>query len=146
MERYKNSLAVVHIKGRRYKDSFKEEVVKSIFSGRFSSIEAARRFYGISGGETVKKWLEEYICIEDLTKDIVRMQKKEKSPNLEEELEKQAKQIRELEELLRREKLKNELNKAFIEIAEEDYGINLRKKYGAKQLEKSKRSAGKRSR
>jgi hypothetical protein len=72
------------------------------------------------------------------------MKEKQKGQNLEEELEKQAKQIRELEELLRREKLKNELNKAFIEIAEEEYGINLRKKYGAKQLEKSKRSAGKR--
>ncbi len=146
MERYKNSFPILNSKGRRYKRSFKEKVVKEITSGRFSSTEAARRFYGISGGDTLKKWLEEYICIEDLTKDIATMQKKEKSPNLEKELEKQAKKIRELEESLRKEKLKNELNNAFIEIAEEDYGINLRKKYGAKQLGKLKTSAGKRSR
>jgi transposase-like protein len=144
MKNHKSLAPFFNNKGKRYPRSFKEEVVKSILSGKFPSKEAARRYYGIGGGSTILEWLEEYICIEDISKNLETMKEKQKDQNLEEELEKQAKQIRELEELLRREKLKNELNKAFIEIAEEEYGINLRKKYGAKQLEKSKRSAGKR--
>lgn len=134
MERYKNSDAFLHNKGRRYQSSFKEEVVQEILSGRFSSIDAARRYYDISGGDTLSKWLKEYVCIGDLPKEVKTMQKKEKVPNLEAELEKQSKKIRELEELLRKEKLKNELNNAFIDIAEEDFGLDLRKKYGAKRL------------
>ena len=59
---------------------------------------------------------------------------RDRVPNLEAELEKQSKKIRELEELLRKEKLKNKLNNAFIDIAEEDFGLDLRKKYGAKRL------------
>ena len=145
MENLKYLPPVFNKKGKRYQPSFKEEVVKSVLSGKFPSKEAARRFYGIGGLETVSKWLEEYICIEDITKNLETMKEKQKDLNLEEELEKKSKKIRELEESLRKEKLINELNNAFIEIAAEEYGINLRKKYGAKQLGELKKRRKKQS-
>jgi hypothetical protein len=52
----------------------------------------------------------------------------------------QTKRILELEELLRIERLKVTLSNTMIDIAEEEFGINIRKKSGAKQSKKLKQT------
>jgi hypothetical protein len=57
-----------------------------------------------------------------------------------EEIAKQSVRIKELETALRKEELKVDLGNAFIDIAKKSYGIDLRKKYGAKQFSMSKQN------
>ena len=58
-------------------------------------------------------------------------------------LTKEEKKIKELEEALRKEKNRSLLYEKIIEIAEEDYGIPIRKKSGAEQLEELKQKKAK---
>ncbi len=54
-----------------------------------------------------------------------------------------SRKIEELEAALNREKHRAELWKKMVEIAEEDLGIDIRKKFGAKQLLELKKKAEK---
>ena len=42
---------------KRYSSQFKEKVVEDISSGKFRSIAACARHYGINKTETILKWL-----------------------------------------------------------------------------------------
>ena len=57
----------------RYSEAFRRRVVSEPESGKHTSIEAARRAYGIKGSTTVTKWVRKY-GREDLLPEIVRIQ------------------------------------------------------------------------
>ena len=122
---------------RVYSESFKVKVVKEVISGKFSSKEAARRYYGIKSKSAILDWMRLYSGAEGITKT-GRLLKKQDS--MSEEIAKQSMRIKELESALRNEELKVDLSNAFIDIAKEKYGIDLRKKYGAKQFNESKQN------
>ncbi len=122
---------------RVYSESFKVKVVKEVISGKFSSKESARQYYGIKSKSAILDWMRLYSGAEGITKT-GRLLKKQDS--MSEEIAKQSMRIKELESALRNEELKVDLSNAFIDIAKEKYGIDLRKKYGAKQFNESKQN------
>ena len=44
----------------RYSNSFKQQVVKELESGRFDTFGEAREHYGITGGRTLQLWVRKY--------------------------------------------------------------------------------------
>jgi transposase-like protein len=120
-----------------HSESFKVKVVKELLSGKFRSKESARQHYGIKGKSVILDWLRLYSGAEGIDKTGRLLKKRD---SMSEEIAKQSMRIKELESTLRKEELKVDLGNAFIDIAKEKYGIDLRKKYGAKQFNMSKRN------
>ena len=114
-----------------YSESLKLKIVKEVLSGKFPSKESARQYYGIRSKSAILDWMRLYSGAEGINKTGRLLKKRDK---MGEEIAKQSKRIKELEAALHKEKLKVDLSNAFIDIAKEKYGIDLRKKYGAKQF------------
>jgi len=109
-----------------YNESFKLRVVKELLSGKFHTKESARLHYGIKGKSAILDWMRLYSGAEGVNKTGRLLKNRDK---MSEEIAKQSMRINELEEALRKEELKVSLGNAFIDIAKENYGIDLRKKY-----------------
>lgn len=109
---------------KRYSLSFQQKVVSEIESGQLS-IGDARRLYDITGCETIQKWIRK-LGKNHLLNKVVRIEMKGEKDRIK-ELEKR---IRELESALANEHLRNILLETMVEIAKEDYGIDLKKKHG----------------
>ncbi len=120
-----------------YNKAFKIKVVEEVIAGNFSSKEAARKFYEIKGKSSILEWLRLYSGAEGIDNSGKLLKKRDR---MSEEIAKQSMRIKELEEALRKEELKVSLGNAFIDIAKEKYGIDLRKKSGAKQFNELKRN------
>ena len=114
----------------RYSSAFKQKVVNEIEEGKFHSVDEARKLYDIGGG-TIQDWLKRFGKNHLLSK-VVRIEVKDER-NILKELEKRNRQ---LEKALADEKLKNMCLEALVEIAQEDYGIDLKKKNGEKEQKK----------
>jgi transposase len=110
----------------RYSSAFKQKVVEEVEKG--NSINSIRKLYGIKGSPTISNWLKEYGKNHLLSK-VVRIEMKDEK-NIIRELEKRNRQ---LEKALADEKLKSMCLEALVEIAQEDYGIDLKKKSGKKE-------------
>ena len=96
----------------RYSMAFKRQVVAELESGRFRSIEEARRHYGIGGSMTVRRWLEQF-GKNHLIAKVVRVEKPDEANQV-----RQLKQeIRQLREALGDAHLKSVLDKSFLKIA-----------------------------
>ncbi len=120
-----------------YSESFKVKVVEEVISGKFPNKEAARRYYAIKGKSAILDWVRLYSGAEGIDKSGKVLKKRDK---MSEEIAKQSKRIKELEAALDKEELKVDLSNAFIDIAKEKYGIDLRKKSGAKQFNELKQN------
>jgi len=118
-----------------YSESFKWKVVREVLCGRFTK-EEAKRYYGIGSNCAILYWMRKYSGNLNYRKsgqveDFNSMRKK--LP-----IQMQNARIKELEEALILEKQRAELWKTMVEIAEEELGINIKKKYGARQSAVSK--------
>ncbi len=122
---------------RIYSESFKLKVVKELISDKFSNKETARKYYGIKSKSAILDWMRLYSGAEGIDKTGRLLKKRD---SMSEEIAKQSMRIKELELALRTEKLKVDLGNAFIDIAKSSYGIDLRKKHGAKPFSKSKQN------
>ncbi len=120
-----------------YSESFKLKVVNEVIWGKFPTKESARQYYGIKSKSAILDWMRLYSGAEGIDKTGKLLKKRD---NISEEIAKQSMRIKELEAALRKEELKVELSNAFIDIAKEKYGIDLRKKHGAKQFNELKRN------
>jgi transposase-like protein len=120
-----------------YNESFKLKVVKEVILGKFPSKESARQYYGIKSKSAILDWMRLYSGAEGIDKTGRLLKKRD---NMSEEIAEQSMRIKELESALHKEKLKVELSNAFIDIAKEKYGIDLRKKSGAKQFNELKQN------
>ncbi len=118
---------------KTYSTAFKRKVVLEIEKGKLS-ITGARELYGIGGNCTIQKWMKEFGKKEIISK-VVKIQMK----NELDELKKLKKEKRELESALAQSQVENYALKALVEIAKEDYGIDLKKKNGGKVLFARKR-------
>ena len=113
-----------------YSEEFKWQVVQEVLSGKFSK-EEARRVYGIKSNCAILYWMRKYSGNDNYREGGVPLGKildMKKSKVLSEK----DKRINELEEELRREKLRSDLWQKMVEIAEEQLNVDIRKKYGAK--------------
>jgi transposase-like protein len=110
---------------RDYTFAFKLQVIALVESGRFTYKEAQRRF-GIQGKSTVLNWLRKYGTL-DWKIPIVMNTPESKIKELEAKLQK-------LEQELKEEHLKREMSETILEVAEEQFGIAIRKKYSPRQL------------
>lgn len=104
----------------RYSEAFKKQVVDEIARGKFASVEAANRAYGIRGAETVAKWVRKY-GREDLLPKRIRIETMEEADQLKEA----RKRIKELEAALADAHIDHCLEHAFLEIACERLGTDL---------------------
>ena len=83
------------------------------------------------GKETMRQWIANFVS--ENRKETPQVQMKSKESQTNEELEALKAKVADLEEQLRVEKLRNRLNEKIIDIAEERWHIDIRKKAGTKQ-------------
>ena len=104
----------------RYSQSFKQQVIADLESGRFSSIIQAQEHYGITGSETIKNWLLRY-GRNHLCAKVVHVEK----PNEKDKILELKKQIKQLKEALGQTQAENILNQEFLKIACEEMGQDI---------------------
>lgn len=123
---------------RKYSEAFKLEVIQEVLEGKISK-EEARRLYRIRSKSAILEWTRQYSGENGFDKrgKVLKNKETEFSNH---QLTEQARRILELEEALRLEKLKVTLSNKMIDIAEEEFGIDIRKKSGAKQSKVLKQS------
>lgn len=97
---------------RRYSISFKRQVIGDLESGRFDSIEAIRRHYGIGGMMTVQGWLRKYGKNHLLPKVVIVQKPDEKNT-----IRELKQQVAELRHALGQTQAQNVLNAEFLKIA-----------------------------
>jgi len=114
---------------RDYTLGFKLSVVAQVEKGEMT-YRQAQTAYGIQGKSTVLKWLRKHGRLDWSNPQRYAMT----NPKIEET---PAQKIKRLEKALADERLKNEVLNRMIDIADEQYGAALRKKYFAKQSKKS---------
>ncbi len=101
----------------RYSMCFKQQVVSELESGRFDSILQASEHYGISGSETVRKWLRKF-GRNHLCPKVIRVEK----PDEQDQVRQLKKQIKQLKEALGQTQAENVINQEFLKIACEEMG------------------------
>lgn len=102
-----------------YSEAFKRQVVGELERGKFGSLEAARRAYGIGGATTVTKWVRLYGHEELLPKRVRIETLKERD-----ELKEARKRIRELESAVADAHIDYCLEKAYVHVACERMGVD----------------------
>ena len=113
---------------RDYTLSFKLAVVSQVEKGDFT-YKQAQKHYGIQGKSTVLVWLRKYGNLDWNKPMIHTMSKQEETP---------AQKIKRLERELADEKVMNKILNTMIDIADEQLGTQIRKKYNTQQSSNSK--------
>ncbi|NOZ13599.1 MAG: transposase [Acidobacteria bacterium] len=101
-----------------YSEAFKLKVVTELENGKLVSIKQAKQKYGIRGNQTIQNWLKKY-GREHLLPRKVRIE----VPDEQNQIKKLKKEIRNLKLALADAKVGEVLNRAFFEIACEEFGI-----------------------
>ncbi|GHT17718.1 hypothetical protein FACS189429_2430 [Bacteroidia bacterium] len=107
----------------RYSNCFKLQVVKAIEKDGLS-IEDARRRYGIAGAETVQKWLRKFGKNELLNKVVMVQTVEERD-----ELKRLRQENKALKVAYAELAIDHKISEKVIEIADEMFGLELKKKY-----------------
>ena len=108
-----------------YSEAFKRHVVNEVESGALTVVGAVK-FYHIGSDHTINRWRRQYGTLGKVK--IVRVLMKDEKNR-----------IRELEELLADERLKNKLLNAQLDVIEEDYGTDIKKKLNSARLKEYER-------
>ncbi len=111
----------------QYHESFKIRVVKEVEHGLISK-EGARRKYGIGGKTTVLSWCRKYG-----REEYPLMLRKHKQRYPQRTPDEKDKRIAELEALLKQKELAVDALESLIEVANEMYGTDLKKKVGTRR-------------
>lgn len=102
----------------RYSEAFKLQVVRELEQGRFGSVGAAGRAYGVNGAETVANWVRRY-GKDHLLRKVVRVVKADEQA----EVKALRKRVRELERALADAHLDLKLEAAYVKLACEAAGV-----------------------
>lgn len=116
----------------------KRKIVVEVLSGKITK-EEARRIYGIRGKSSILEWMRIFAGSpgKEYGFDPIPTLK---TMNIDsDEAAKLKARIKQLEEELKISELKGEAYKIMVDIAKQDYGIDLEKKPGAKQPKDSKK-------
>lgn len=106
---------------KRYSEAFKQHVVREYEAG--ATVYGLRKRYGITGNGTIQKWVEQY-GREGLRIKVMRIQHVDEAQRVK-ELEAR---IQELESALAQVTVDKVMYQAMVEVAERDYGLDLKKK------------------
>ena len=114
----------------RYSDAFKRKLIEDIESGRLTRGQAKRK-YGLSNQTTIGRWIKQF-GKKHLLSRIVRIEMPdEKQPQ---EIIKQLQaEKQQLESALAKTQLKLICMESLVEVAEEHYKIDIKKKFGTGQ-------------
>lgn len=117
-----------------YPDDLKKQIASEVVTGRLS-VYSARKKYGIGGKMTVFTWVDKFYGQRPRTKPIsLSYMRKKKLKNIDqEEYNRLLKEKDELEKQLERSLLEAGAYQALVDIAKEEYNLDLRKKHGTKQ-------------
>ena len=111
------------------------EVVKRVLSGELTKSQAMAE-YGIKGKSCVLYWMRKFEGQNDYRKGGEKLPfRLMDDQHFEKELGRMRQRIKDLESDLRTERLRAGLWEKVVEIAERDLGLDIRKKYGARQSE-----------
>lgn len=116
---------------RRYSVCFKQQVIRELAEGRFSSVEQARLHYEIGGKATIGQWLKRY-GRHDLQAKVVRVEK----PHEADRIRELKRQVLELQQALGQTQAQNVLNAEHLKLACEHLGLDVdafKKKFAGKQ-------------
>ncbi|MGC8542013.1 MAG: transposase [Phycisphaerae bacterium] len=102
---------------KRYSTCFKLQVISELETGRFESIEAARRHYDIRGNSMIQRWLRRY-GKNHLQAKVVRVE----MPDERDRIREYKKQIAELQRALGRTQAENVMSATFLELACQELG------------------------
>ncbi len=120
----------------RYSESFKLQVVRELEQGRYQSVTAAGRAYGVKGRETIASWVRRF-GKDQLLRKVIRVMKADE----ESELKALRKRVRELERALADAHLDLKLGEAYLELACEAAGVEdveeFKKKHAMARLTRS---------
>jgi transposase len=115
----------------RYSEAFKQQVLREIEEGKFDSVHAAARAYGIRGNVTLHGWIRRYGRTHLLRK-VVRVE----TPKEVNEAKELRKRVRELEKALADAHIDSKLDAAYLRIACRVAGIedvdDFKKKHAGK--------------
>lgn len=119
-----------------YTEGFKKKLVQEIESGKYKSADEAKKLLNIGGSMTIYKWIAKYgknsnfvdanEVINKLNERLMENLKDNKVKELE-------KQLQEMQQANLKDKIELEFYKALVDIAKEDFKIDLKKKYGLEQ-------------
>lgn len=121
----------------QYSEDSRRKIVTEVLSGAMSK-EQARRVYGIKSKSAILEWMRIFAGLpRNAAIDPVPLLK-----NMSEEkddIRKLKARVKQLEEELKISRLKGRAYQIMVDIAKEDYGLDLEKKSGAKQSKDSKK-------
>jgi transposase-like protein len=125
-----------------YSEEMKLKVVEQVLSGSISMCEASRR-YKIAGNCTVSRWISKFMSqnnpnLNNEQPDMVRKLSEDEDPKG--EIARLREKIKQLEDQLEYEKLRSEAYETMIRIAEKEFKLPIKKKFGAKQSRNSGKS------
>ena len=102
----------------RYSEAFKLHVVGELEKGKFHSPSEASAHYGITGAQTVKKWVRKF-GKDQLLKRVVRIE----VPQEQDQVKALKKQVRKLEKALAEAKVDEVFARAQFEVACQELGV-----------------------
>jgi len=114
-----------------YSEEFKWKVVQEVLSGTLTK-EEARRVYSIKGNCNILYWMRSFSGVTDyrsggiVSENPIQMAKTNSQRKAE-------KQIAQLKQELKAERMRADLWQKVVEVAEEELGVDIRKKFGARQ-------------
>ena len=117
---------------KSFSEAFKIQIVKEVESGTISNRDANRK-YGILGHSTISKWRKKYGTLPAINEYIKQREHMERKAN---ELEDLKNEVNNLKLELENAHLENTVLNTMLTIAEKEFDIPIRKKYGGKQCEK----------
>lgn len=125
-----------------YSEEMKLMVIEQVLSGGISMCEASRR-YKIAGNCTVSRWISKFMSqnnpnFNNEQPDMVHRLSEEEDPKG--EIGRLREKIKQLEDQLEYEKLRSEAYETMIRIAEKEFKLPIKKKFGAKQSRNSGKS------
>ena len=100
---------------KQYSEAFKHHVIKEVEEGLYGATEACIR-YGIPQVQTLNRWRRKYGKLKQDIKYVRVIMKGEKD------------KLKVLEQALIEEKIKNKIMQTMLEVYEEDYGEDVKKK------------------
>jgi transposase-like protein len=124
-------------KAQSYSNEFKLKVVQEVLSGEITQAEAKRK-YNIRSNSAILYWTRQLSGIHNYRESKMLYLPEQESLISNKSSDKD-KKIKELQEALEREKNRSLVYEMMIEVAEEEYGLPIRKKSGAKQLKELKK-------
>jgi transposase-like protein len=125
-------------KRKTYNEAFKRKVVTEVLSGTITK-EDARIRYGIGGNSMILDWMRKYAGFKMRTAGLDPLPILQ-IMNTDESTEELKEKIKQLESKLEYVELKSRAYQIMVEIAKEQYNLDLEKKSGAKQSKNSKKN------